>query len=740
MIQFVLARSLRHLNKDTPFAAYPDAGLDMAKESQAALEKTFHRVEEALVTDVTHNSIFSSTWGENDPSTLGWLLSLNFDPSIFETLFRYFTNPLLRVTRFEPVLNWGTRREAPKPTAHMLPILRVVQGWRLVEALTKHSPRAELKEFNQQRRAILDLCRGRLDAQLAAHLLPHGEFDAAELIFATEAVLLLGSDPAEIGLELLRQVFAVLGERQKKSAYWRPLRPITQTSRGVVLLPISVEIANSILRIHARVTASRFDAEGAEQRLGLAREYAGWLATRYRTITPSGMGETSGWCSEHISGEDVIHPWETSQVVLFLVDLVEAVRLQTGLRMREGGLFKPETISDSRDTATDREPLSAFLTDDSPIALRPYSVLHEQFIAPRIHNANRSDESGVSMLLSGPPGTGKSSMAKQLALHLGWEMLTITPSDFIADGSEQVEARAKAIFSMLENQRRTVVLLDEIDRLITNRDLNTYNDQGDMFQAMTPSMLVKIGNLRERCRDVVFIIGTNYRERIDPAIARPGRMDFDCVLAPPDQNQRAKTLIASTIKFLESNGAGALAKEVQRDHDARSGEVYDAMQRMAGRCALMVHKELVQEARRVARQVVKGSNRVVDALGNPLEGSASIRLETYGTRFGPELTREQMPLREFWLLVAVTREGVKASKRVWKPHLATQRALRMAMWATTGQWPSKLYAHTFRPMSYLVDRGRLDKMVKKIGKLIGSQRYGPEIQGALEDQALVKES
>ncbi|HYT52567.1 MAG TPA: AAA family ATPase [Gaiellaceae bacterium] len=66
------------------------------------------------------------------------------------------------------------------------------------------------------------------------------------------------------------------------------------------------------------------------------------------------------------------------------------------------------------------------------------------------------------MLLYGPPGTGKSTIARKLARKLGFELITVTPSDFIATGGEAVEARANAIFRVLEEQRDAVVLFDEI--------------------------------------------------------------------------------------------------------------------------------------------------------------------------------------------------------------------------------------------------------------------------------------
>jgi len=145
------------------------------------------------------------------------------------------------------------------------------------------------------------------------------------------------------------------------------------------------------------------------------------------------------------------------------------------------------------------------------------------------------------MLLYGPPGTGKSKIAEVLAEALGFSLLTVTPSDFITAGGEAVEARAKAIFQVLQEQTDLVVLFDEVDNLLLDRDSKFYREQGDIFKLLTPGMLTKLNGLARR-RRVVLIVATNYYERIDRAIKRPGRIDARYLVLPPDQAQRGAFL------------------------------------------------------------------------------------------------------------------------------------------------------------------------------------------------------
>jgi hypothetical protein len=160
-----------------------------------------------------------------------------------------------------------------------------------------------------------------------------------------------------------------------------------------------------------------------------------------------------------------------------------------------------------------------------------------------------------AVLLCGPPGTSKTSVVeavvKQLADDLGEKQLVgrylvhlvqLSPADFLLDGPNRVEHRAKRIFDYLTQMENVVVLFDEIDRLILDRDAPEYEKQEDVFQFMTPSMLPKLTALRHRGSVVRFAIATNYAERIDAAIARKGRIDESFVIPPPNLNARVHIL------------------------------------------------------------------------------------------------------------------------------------------------------------------------------------------------------
>jgi hypothetical protein len=116
-------------------------------------------------------------------------------------------------------------------------------------------------------------------------------------------------------------------------------------------------------------------------------------------------------------------------------------------------------------------------------------------------------------------------------------LIVITVSDFLADGAAEVEARAKGIFQILCDQSDTVILMDEMDQLLLDRDSKQYKLQTGIFQFITNGMLTKLQDLGD-AKGTVFFLATNYFERIDSAIRRRGRIDEAYLLSVPDWQQR----------------------------------------------------------------------------------------------------------------------------------------------------------------------------------------------------------
>jgi hypothetical protein len=304
-----------------------------------------------------------------------------------------------------------------------------------------------------------------------------------------------------------------------------------------------VEVANSLLRI-GELLPPDSALDWSSRATDALSPYLDWLDGRLirgRTVDESPF---QGWQSDHTHRQGLVHLWATSQVLLFCghygalaqEHLARVLRTEVDVPAER----PPSKSAKDWDEAERKEPLAGLPASSSS---RVYSLVRRRYVDPR----NGADGFvGSSILLYGPPGTGKTSFAEDLANVLGFDLLTVTPSDFIQLGEARVEARAHEVFRMLLEQSESLVLFDEIDRLILSRDGKHYGAQSDMFQFMTPSMLTKLNRLKRDGR-VLSIIATNYEDRLDNAIKRQGRIDDTLLLLPPDQTQR-KRIITDLLK------------------------------------------------------------------------------------------------------------------------------------------------------------------------------------------------
>jgi hypothetical protein len=142
------------------------------------------------------------------------------------------------------------------------------------------------------------------------------------------------------------------------------------------------------------------------------------------------------------------------------------------------------------------------------------------------------DDASYSMILYGPPGSAKTSLAKQIAYDLQWPFLEIGSRSFLREGSDRIDAEADRVFRHCGFLRDVVILFDELEELILDRDTK---DADKASRLLTTSMLPRIQELRDQ-RSAVFVFATNRLKSLDIAATRLGRFDIIKYVAYPDQN------------------------------------------------------------------------------------------------------------------------------------------------------------------------------------------------------------
>ena len=267
----------------------------------------------------------SRTYGVNDPITIAFLAQLLKIP--FENQTDSNTIAMLNVfikSHVETFINdikgnpcndqarFYSSESADKVLPNAFIPLRVVQAY-----YAAHRGR-EPSSPN-----FRDYFEKTLHEQLSYSSIPDSRFDPAELAFCLEGLLLVQRNAVDP--TLFRRVIEVLTKAQHESAFWRPTKPFLAQDNGMSLFPISVEVANSILRSCEIYDEQKIYDTFGSQNIGLFGRYWQWLRARaVRFKVPRRPGETNdrtilGWHSEHVNETGAIHTWETSQVLEFLL-------------------------------------------------------------------------------------------------------------------------------------------------------------------------------------------------------------------------------------------------------------------------------------------------------------------------------------------------------------------------------------------------------------------------------------
>jgi transitional endoplasmic reticulum ATPase len=138
------------------------------------------------------------------------------------------------------------------------------------------------------------------------------------------------------------------------------------------------------------------------------------------------------------------------------------------------------------------------------------------------------------MLLYGPPGCGKTFIARKFAEEVGYNFVELKPSDLASIYVHGTQQKIGSVFDQARAMAPTILFLDEIDALVPNRE----SDLQHSYAAEVNEFLAQMTNCHEA--GIFIIAASNRPERIDPAILRTGRLDKLFYLGPPDHVARSK--------------------------------------------------------------------------------------------------------------------------------------------------------------------------------------------------------
>ncbi len=140
------------------------------------------------------------------------------------------------------------------------------------------------------------------------------------------------------------------------------------------------------------------------------------------------------------------------------------------------------------------------------------------------------------ILLYGPPGCGKTFIAEKFAEEIGCNFIKADCSDIASPYIHGGQGKISELFKVAEENAPTVLFLDEIDAMVTDRSRHTnVSEQGEVNVFLT-----NLNNCSER--GIFVVAATNNPDLLDPAALRAGRLDIKVFVPMPDQEERKKIL------------------------------------------------------------------------------------------------------------------------------------------------------------------------------------------------------
>lgn len=184
-------------------------------------------------------------------------------------------------------------------------------------------------------------------------------------------------------------------------------------------------------------------------------------------------------------------------------------------------------------------------------------------IVDYLHDPSKYKEVGASMpkgiLLVGPPGTGKTMLAKAVAGEANVSFFSMSGSEFVEMFVGMGAAKVRDLFKQAKEKAPCIVFIDEIDAIGKKRDGNIGGN--DEREQTLNQLLTEMDGFEENS-GVIILAATNRPESLDPALTRPGRFDRRVPVELPDLKGREEILRvhAKKVKVSQNIDFGKIAR------------------------------------------------------------------------------------------------------------------------------------------------------------------------------------
>jgi SpoVK/Ycf46/Vps4 family AAA+-type ATPase len=208
--------------------------------------------------------------------------------------------------------------------------------------------------------------------------------------------------------------------------------------------------------------------------------------------------------------------------------------------------YDEELVAEAAETAEDADPVAELRRETVRLAdVGGLEVvkrrIDESFLQPMAHPeiaAAFGKKLRGGLLLYGPPGCGKTFLARAIAGELGAHFISVTLSDVLDRFIGESEKNIHRVFRTAREHAPAVLFFDEMDAIGAKRSGNTFSS----FRNVVNQILVEMDGVDSQNDGVYVLAATNHPWEVDAALKRPGRFDRMVLVRPPDDDAREAIL------------------------------------------------------------------------------------------------------------------------------------------------------------------------------------------------------